>query len=156
MQQRWDYGDRVRLIRNVRNDGTLPGAEVGELLVRRGSVGHVVATGTFLIDQIIYSVHFLDDDRVVGCREEELIDGDEEWIPNLFEVHERVRARLTLASGGEVLVPEGDEGEVMKVIRETTPFSYHVHFDALRGRQLQVPEGALSALAAPEEAEHAH
>jgi len=155
MQNRWDYGDRVRLIRNVRNDGTLPGAEVGELLVRRGSIGHVVATGTFLIDQIIYSVHFLYDDRVVGCREEELIDGDEEWTPNLFEVHERVSARLTLSSGGQVLVPAGDEGEVMRVVRDTTPFSYHVHFDALRGRQLQVPESALCPIAATEDASNA-
>jgi nitrogen fixation protein NifZ len=155
MQQRWDYGDGVRLIRNVRNDGTLPGAEVGELLVRRGSIGHVVATGTFLMDQIIYSVHFLDSDRVVGCREEELIDGEEEWVLNLFEMHDRISARLALGSGGEVLIAAGDEGEVMKVIRDTTPFSYYVHFDALRGRQLQVPESALCPIAADEEAAHA-
>lgn len=27
--------------------------------------------GTFLLDQIIYSVHFLDEGRLVGCRESE-------------------------------------------------------------------------------------
>ena len=71
----------MRLTRNVRNDGTFPGTEIGDLLVRRGSLGHVQNVGTFLQDQIIYSVHFLDEDKIVGCREEELIGDDEPWVP---------------------------------------------------------------------------
>ncbi len=43
MLPRFDYGDTVRLIRNVRNDGTFPGKEVGDLLIRRGAVGFVRA-----------------------------------------------------------------------------------------------------------------
>ena len=70
MRPRFDYGDEVRVRRNVRNDGTFPGAEVGRLLVRRGSTGFVRDLGTFLQDQVIYSVHFLAEDRLVGCREE--------------------------------------------------------------------------------------
>jgi hypothetical protein len=77
MLPRWDYGDAVRVTRNVRNDGTFPGAAVGDLLVRRGRIGHVRNVGTFLQDQIIYAVHFLDEERIVGCREEELIGLDE-------------------------------------------------------------------------------
>ena len=82
----WEYGDAVRVTRNVRNDGTFPGIAVGELLVRRGSVGHVVNVGTFLVDQLIYSVRFLDVDRIVGCRVEELIGADETWVPSRYEV----------------------------------------------------------------------
>ncbi len=62
----FDYGDRVRVLRNLRNDGTYPGMDVGKLLVRRGSVGFVRDRGTFLQDQIIYSVHFRADDKLVG------------------------------------------------------------------------------------------
>ena len=60
MDTRWDFGESVRLIRNVRNDGTYPGLETGAPLVRRGSIGFVVDIGTFLQDQIIYSVNFID------------------------------------------------------------------------------------------------
>jgi nitrogen fixation protein NifZ len=35
MRPRFDYGDAVRVIRNVRNDGTFPGQKTGNLLVRR-------------------------------------------------------------------------------------------------------------------------
>lgn len=58
MNARWDYGEAVRLTRNVRNDGTYPGLDPGDPLVRRGSIGYVVDVGTFLQDQIIYSVNF--------------------------------------------------------------------------------------------------
>ncbi len=48
--QRYNYGVAVRVIRNVRNDGTYPGMDTGDFLVRRGSVGYVVNVGTFLQD----------------------------------------------------------------------------------------------------------
>ena len=73
MKPRYEYGSEVRLTRNVRNDGTYPGEEVGRLLVRRGAVGAIYDVGTYLQDQIIYRVHFLEEGRTVGCREEELI-----------------------------------------------------------------------------------
>lgn len=53
MLSEYDYGENVRVLRNVRNDGTYPGVDVGKLLVRRGSVGDVRDVGTFLQDQII-------------------------------------------------------------------------------------------------------
>ena len=144
METRFEYGDQVRVIRNVRNDGTYPGLDVGNLLVRRGSVGFVMNVGTFLQDQIIYTVNFLDLDRIVGCREEELIGADEPWNPSRFETREKVRAALTLAVNGEVLVPMGTEGEGMKVLRETEAgVQYHVHFP---GHVLQVPEKYLAPL----------
>ena len=145
MLPRWEEGDAVRVTRNVRNDGTFPGANIGELLVRRGRIGHVRDVGTFLQDQIIYSVDFLDDGRVVGCREEELIDIDEPWVESRFEVRQKVRAARALAIRGEVRVPVGSCGEILNVDRSAaTGVLYHTHFDCLPGNPLQVPEAALS------------
>lgn len=146
MQTQWTFGDEVRVVRNVRDDGTYPGAGRGDLLVRRGSVGTVVEIGTFLQDQIIYSVHFLEIDRVVGCREEELIGGDEPWLPSVFEARERVATGKVLALGGERCVPRGAVGEILRVIRDGEAPVYHVHFDCLPGRTLAVPESALHSL----------
>jgi nitrogen fixation protein NifZ len=147
MRPSFDYGDEVRVLRNVRNDGTYPGADTGTLLVRRGSTGYVRDVGTFLQDQIIYTVHFLDSDRVVGCREEELQPADAPWTPSRFEFREQVRARLALGTSGRVLVEPGEVGEVLRVLRGAPPpegtgdVTYHVHFP---GRNtLQVPESAL-------------
>lgn len=141
-----EYGDAVRVTRNVRNDGTYPGVATGDLLVRRGSVGHVVDVGSFLVDQIIYSVHFLDINRIVGCRAEELIDADEEWLPSRFETRERVAAGKPLATNGELLVPEGAPGEVLKVLMDDGKVAYHVHFECRPGRLFAVPESALRSI----------
>lgn len=140
MKPAYEYGDKVRVTRNVRNDGTYPGLEVGDFLIRRGSVGHVTNIGTYLQDQIIYSVHFMDEDILVGCREEELLDSEDPWNPSKFEFREKVKARKKLVANGETLVDIGDEGEVIKVLRELNPIAYHVRFP---GRTLQVPESAL-------------
>jgi len=142
---RFDYGDPVRVIRNVRNDGTYPGLEVGAFLVRRGSVGYVQNVGTFLQDQVIYSVHFLEEQKLVGCREEELISADAPWVPSRFEFRDKVNCRLTLAVNGEIVAPAGSEGEILKVIRdeEANRVLYHVRFP---GRTLLVPEASLEKL----------
>lgn len=146
LQNKWDFGDAVRVTRNVRNDGTYPGEEVGAQLIRRGTIGHVVDIGTFLQDQVIYSVHFLEEGRIVGCREEELMGAEEPWVPSAFEFRQRVRAALTLATQGKVLVTAGDRGEVLRVLRDAPDgVAYHVHFDSLPGRPLVVPESALQA-----------
>lgn len=142
MRPEFDYGDEVRVVRNVRNDGTYPGLAVGKLLVRRGSVGFVRDVGTFLQDQLVYSVHFLEQDRLVGCRAEELIPADAPFTPSRFEFRDKVTARVPLAIQGRVLVERGEVGEVMKVLRGVPgEVSYHVHF---QGRNtLLVPEPAL-------------
>ena len=141
---RFTHGDQVRVTRNVRNDGTFPGREVGELLIRRGSVGYVRDVGTFLQDQIIYSVHFIDDNQMVGCREEELIGGDEPWTPSKYEFRDHVTPKIPLGIEGDVIAKPGDDGEVIKVIRDAPGgVAYHVRFP---GRTLQVPETALDLL----------
>ena len=151
---RWEFGEAVRLIRNVRNDGTYPGLEPGAPLVRRGSIGYVVDVGSFLQDQIIYSVNFLNEDIIVGCREEELIGSEDEWTPSRYEFREKVLARLGLSVDGRVLIPAGAVGEVIKVIRDAVGgVAYHIHFDHAPGRVLQIPETALDPL--PDHAEAA-
>ena len=107
MKPNYNYGDVVRVTRNVRNDGTFPGSETGDLLIRRGSMGHVRNIGTFLQDQIIYSVHFTDDDRLVGCREEELIGEHDPWVPSRFEFRDKVVSRIPFAINGEIIVEKG-------------------------------------------------
>lgn len=137
----FDIGDEVRVIRNIRNDGTYPGQKTGTLLVRRGSCGFVRSRGTFLQDQLIYEVHFIDQGRVVGCREEELISAKAPWVPSRFEFREKVRSRKMLAVGGKVIANIGDEGEVIKVLREQPgEVAYHVRFP---GHTLLVPESSL-------------
>ena len=148
MRPRYDYGNAVRVIRNVRNDGTFPGIATGTLLVRRGTVGYVRSIGTFLQDQIIYEVHFLEEGRVVGCREEELVPANDPWVPNSFEFRDKVTPRMTLAVGGEVIAAPGDAGEIEKLIRDMpSGIHYHARF---AGRTLLVPETALQALAGPD------
>ena len=146
MPTRWDIGESVRVVRNLRNDGTFAGAAVGELLIRAGSTGTIVDVGTFLIDQIIYTVHFLDDDRMVGCREEELADIDAPWLPSRFGTRERVAAARRLKLGAELTIAPGSVGEVLRVLRDGPAPVYHIHFESRPGRVFAVPESALCAL----------
>jgi len=144
MRPVFDYGDEVRVMRNVRNDGTYPGLEMGAPLVKRGSVGYVQSVGTYLQEYIIYSVHFLPEDILVGCKEEELIPADEPWVESEFEFRDKVQAKIRLAINGEVLVEPNDQGEVLKVLRDMpNGVHYHVRFP---GRTLLVPEKALTAI----------
>jgi len=138
---RFEYGETVRVTRNVRNDGTYPGMDVGTLLIRRGSVGNVIEVGTFLQDQVIFTVHFLSQGRMVGCRLEELLGGDEPWNPSRFEFRDKVICTIDLGVQGNILVPKGTDGEVFKVLRESENIQYHVAFG---GRTLQVPETCLA------------
>lgn len=138
---RFEYGEAVRVTRNVRNDGTYPGMEVGALLIRRGSVGNVIEVGTFLQDQVIFTVHFLNHGRMVGCRLEELIGADEPWHPSRFEFRDKVVCTIDLGMQGRILFSKGTEGEVLKVLRDSERIQYHVAF---QGRLLQVPEAALA------------
>jgi nitrogen fixation protein NifZ len=137
---RFEFGESVRVTRNIRNDGTYPGMDVGALLIRRGSVGNVIEVGTFLQDQIIFTVHFLDQGRMVGCRLEELIGVDEPWNPSRFEFRDKVICSIDLSLQGEVVFAKGTEGQVWKVLRDSEQIQYHVAFE---GRVLQVPESAL-------------
>jgi nitrogen fixation protein NifZ len=68
----FEIGEKVRVCKLIRNDGTFPGKEIGETLAKKGEVGYVVSIGTFLQTFYIYAVHFLETGYVVGCRKKEL------------------------------------------------------------------------------------
>ncbi len=143
---RWECGDAVRLIRNIRNDGTYPGKDRGDLLMKRGRIGNIVDIGTFLQDQIIYSVHFLEENRIVGCRPEELVDIDEEWIDSLFEFREWVHPVCEIPLSDGDVVKQGSSGQILHVLRQKEDkVAYHVHFDSHPGRFVQIPEGLLES-----------
>jgi nitrogen fixation protein NifZ len=78
----FDYGDRVRAKRTIRNDGTFPGKDVGEILVKKGEEGFVVNIGTFLQQFYIYGVEFESTGNRVGMKRKELemvnVSGEEE------------------------------------------------------------------------------
>ena len=142
MQPQYEYGQEVRVTRNVRNDGTYAGLEIGDHLVKRGSTGFVTSVGTFLQDQIIYGVHFLEDDKLVGCREEELLLASEPWVPTKFEFRDKVISTISLSVEGEVIVAPGDAAEILKVLRDYPGgVHYHARFP---GRTLLVPESSLA------------
>ncbi|QGM99374.1 nitrogen fixation protein NifZ [Methylocystis parvus] len=68
----FDYGDRVRAKRTIRNDGTFPGKDIGEVLVKKGEEGFVVNIGTFLQQFYIYGVEFESTGNRVGMKRKEL------------------------------------------------------------------------------------
>ncbi|MBF0374689.1 MAG: nitrogen fixation protein NifZ [Alphaproteobacteria bacterium] len=71
-QPAFGYGQKVRSRKNVRNDGTFMGAEIGAELVKKGDVGYVNSIGTFLQQFYIYGVDFVERGNVVGMRGKEL------------------------------------------------------------------------------------
>lgn len=71
-QPKYQLEEKVRVRKMIRNDGTFPGKELGENLVKKGEEGYVVSIGTYLQAYYIYSVHFLERNVIVGCRAKEL------------------------------------------------------------------------------------
>ena len=72
-------GDKVVSKKNVKNDGTMFGKEIGEVVVKKGDVGYVRDIGVFLQQFYIYAVDFVDRNSIVGMRERELI-AEEDFV----------------------------------------------------------------------------
>jgi len=72
----FQYGEKVRSTKYVKNDGTYPRKEIGEILVGKGDVGYVRDIGTFLQQFYIYAVEFVDRGTIVGMRGKELVSLD--------------------------------------------------------------------------------
>ncbi len=68
----FDYGQKVRARRTVRNDGTFAGRDIGDILVKKGDEGYVVSIGTFLQQFYIYGVEFVATGNRVGMKRKEL------------------------------------------------------------------------------------
>ncbi|MEO5365523.1 MAG: nitrogen fixation protein NifZ [Magnetococcus sp. WYHC-3] len=140
-EPRYDYGQEVRVNRTLRNDGTFYGRRAGERLVRRGETGFVRNVGSFLQDQLIYEVHFVGLDLVIGCREQELQAVELPWVDTRFELRDHVAVLRPLGVQGQVVAPAGARGEVVDVLDEDPErILYHVR---LGERVFQVPEHLL-------------
>jgi nitrogen fixation protein NifZ len=68
----YEYGEKVRSRRTIRNDGTFPGKDIGDILVKKGEEGYVVSIGTFLQQFYIYGVDFPSRGYRVGMKRKEL------------------------------------------------------------------------------------
>lgn len=71
-QPAFEIGDKVRVRKLIKNDGTFPGQEIGAVLANIGDIGYISSIGTFLQTSYIYAVHFIEKGFVVGCRKKEL------------------------------------------------------------------------------------
>jgi nitrogen fixation protein NifZ len=65
-------GEKVLALKHVKNDGTIPLREIGEVVVRKGDVGYVRDIGTFLQQFYIYAVEWVERGTIVGMRGKEL------------------------------------------------------------------------------------
>jgi nitrogen fixation protein NifZ len=88
---KFEYGQKVRSKKFVRNDGTFPGREVGDILVSKGDIGYVTSIGTFLQQFYIYGIDFYELGYRVGMRGKELdpeLEVDEELSEEIEEINE--------------------------------------------------------------------
>ncbi len=70
-------GQRVRITKPIRNDGSNPFHAPDAILVQPGAEGYVKNIGDFLQVIRIYDVHFIEEGSTFGCREAELEAADE-------------------------------------------------------------------------------
>jgi nitrogen fixation protein NifZ len=68
----FEFGEKVRSRHTIRNDGTFPGKDIGDVLVRKGDEGYVTSIGTFLQQFYIYGVDFIASGYRVGMKRREL------------------------------------------------------------------------------------
>ena len=69
---RFRPGTKVRSNRQIKNDGTMAGRDIGEIVVKKGDIGYVRDIGMYLQRYYIYAVEFIDRGSVVGMRAREL------------------------------------------------------------------------------------
>ena len=72
VQPKFQWGQRVRALVDMYNDGSYPDQPPNALLVKVGDVGEVVQTGTHMEENIVVYIVEFDPTRVVGCLEEEI------------------------------------------------------------------------------------
>lgn len=146
MNTTFDYGDKVRVIRNIRNDVSIAGVDRGELLIRRGTIGYVKSSGTLRFDEVIYQVNFIEQGITIGCRDTEVCAADEPWDERLFERGDKVSVQVSLTSSGEIVVAKGDTGTVLGIESKEEPLTYRVGFERTEGidsNSWVIPEAVL-------------
>jgi nitrogen fixation protein NifZ len=97
-------GQKVRITKPIRNDGSNPFHGPNDILVPVGSEGYVKHIGDWLQVIRIYEVHFIEQGDKYGCREAELeaiddVDGYDEIEEELRWIREH-RAQRQSQKGG--------------------------------------------------------
>ena len=73
---KFGVGQKVKLIKEIVNDGTYPHSPIGTLMMPADAIGYIRSVGEFLQVIRVYEVHFLGVEdtpvEIVGCREHEL------------------------------------------------------------------------------------
>lgn len=82
-------GQRVRITKPIRNDGSNPFHAPDAILVEPGAEGYVKFIGDWLQVVRIYEVHFIEEGQTYGCREAELVAVDD--VDGYDEVEEELR-----------------------------------------------------------------
>ena len=108
-------GQRVRITKPVRNDGSNPFHAPDAILVQPGAEGYVKNIGDFLQVIRIYDVHFIEEGSTFGCREAELeacdeYDGYDEVEEELRWIREH-RAQRAAEKAAKEAAQSQDEGE---------------------------------------------
>jgi len=70
-RRHFKLGETVRSLAQIRNDGTYPHRDIGEVLVRQGDLGCVREDWSFL-GEVYYTVEFIDRAVVVIMRGKEM------------------------------------------------------------------------------------
>ncbi len=68
----FEIGEKVRVRKLLKNDGTFPGKEVGASFSEQRRYRLHSQYRTYLQTSYIYAVHFLETGFVVGCKKKEL------------------------------------------------------------------------------------
>lgn len=69
---KYQWGQRVRCLIDLVNDGSYPNAEEDALLAAAGAIGEIVQVGSHVDSQTpVYIVEF-EEKYVIGCLEEEI------------------------------------------------------------------------------------
>ncbi len=122
-------GDEVRILFDIVSDGTVAGAKRGELIMAQGSTGFIKKIGVFM-DDYVFDVHFLKEDKIVGCRENELISADEAWSPPKFKKKDSILAAANIGKNREVLIPAKTAGKVLTIdYHDDLGYIYEVEFE---------------------------
>lgn len=108
-------GQRVRITKPIRNDGSNPFHAKDAILVQPGAEGYVKHIGDFLQVIRIYDVHFIEEGATFGCREAELeavgeADGYDEVEEELRWIREH-RAKRAAEKAAKEAAQSQNEGE---------------------------------------------
>ena len=108
-------GQRVRMTKPIRNDGSNPFNDPNEILVPAGAEGYVKHIGDWLQVIRIYEVHFIEEGDTYGCREAELeaigdVDGYDEVEEELRWLREHRAERAAKKAAQEAAAQSQREG----------------------------------------------